>query len=269
LNPMTDANLVRFLGKQTDRQVGLLTTDAHDRLRDDSSELPFLIADACCDSDLLSLARAVADMPLVTGGSGLARFLPVAYREKGLLKSKPYEPAMPQIPGRGLVVAGSCSKATRTQVERFASECPGWQVCVESVLNDPESELQRLTAWASDVDADKPLFIYSSAAPEKVSELQGQFGTETASLAVEQFMAQAARTFVGEFEVTRLVLAGGETSGAIVRELGIRALAIGPEICAGVPWTVTLDEERPLALALKSGNFGGKDFFRDALEMLP
>jgi uncharacterized protein YgbK (DUF1537 family) len=63
------------------------------------------------------------------------------------------------------------------------------------------------------------------------------------------------------------VVAGGETSGAVVQRLGVTTLRIGRQIDPGVPWTFSLAEPR-LALALKSGNFGGVDFFEKALEMV-
>ncbi|MEM9684544.1 MAG: nucleotide-binding domain containing protein, partial [Pseudomonadota bacterium] len=128
-------------------------------------------------------------------------------------------------------------------------------------------ELKRLLDWARGCEPGKPLLIASTAAPERVAEIQSRFGTENTARAVEDFLAKATAELVAELGIRRLVVAGGETSGAVVSALNVPALRIGPEIDPGVPWTETLGTPR-LALALKSGNFGGEDFFMKALGML-
>ena len=278
LNPMTDANLVRFLAKQATGKVGLLSSeviaggDARIAQRWQTLEknkVSLVVTDVCSDADLATLANAFASLPLVTGGSGLARFLPAAYRQRGIVASADYAPCLPRVRGRSLIVAGSCSTATNSQVRWMKDRCPSHQVDVAAVMADSSDELTKIRAWAEAADANQPLLIASTASPESVALLQKRFGTESVAEAIEDFLASAAKLLVDELDVRRLVLAGGETSGAIVRKLGIRSLHIGPEICAGVPWTQTGDGQRPLALALKSGNFGGEDFFETALTLLP
>ena len=85
---------------------------------------------------------------------------------------------------------------------------------------------------------------------------------------VERALAEIAKTLVDQDGVRRLVVAGGETSGAVVSALGVTGLHIGAQIDPGVPGTVTLGD-RTLALALKSGNFGTPDFFEKALAQMP
>lgn len=278
LNPMTDANLVRFLAKQATRKVGLLSSEDINRGESqiaqrwkalERNNVSLVVTDVCSDSHLATLASVFASLPLVTGGSGLARFLPSAYRAHDMLASADYVPCLPQVRGRSMIVAGSCSTATNSQVKWMQDKCPSHQVDVAAVITDRSNELAKIRAWAEASDANQPLLIASTASPESVARLQHRFGTESVAEAIEGFLAATSKLLVEELDIRRLVLAGGETSGAIVRELGIRSLQIGPEICAGVPWTHTVDGRRPLALALKSGNFGGDDFFETALEMLP
>ncbi|EMI52431.1 3-oxo-tetronate kinase [Rhodopirellula sallentina] len=277
LNPMTDANLVRFLSKQTSRRVGLVSYDdieegssaVEHQLSDLQGDgVAMVVTDTCGDAQLATLASACVSMPLVTGGSGLAHYLPDAYRKVGLLSSETHAPPIPNVEGRGLIVAGSCSKATNGQVEYMSGKCPTWSVDVSSLMSNRDAELERLIQWVGKTDASVPVLIASSARPEKIADLQSRFGAMEVALAIEGFLAEVTRRLVEELEFRRLVLAGGETSGAIVRELSIDALRIGPEICTGVPWTESIGRQPSLALALKSGNFGDVDFFETALEML-
>jgi len=110
------------------------------------------------------------------------------------------------------------------------------------------------------------VLIYSTADPAGVAKVQAKLGRERAARDIEETFAHLAVELVKR-GVRRLVVAGGETSGAVVSALGVDALAIGPQIDPGVPWTTTLSAPT-LALALKSGNFGGDDFFERALQML-
>jgi uncharacterized protein YgbK (DUF1537 family) len=277
LNPMTDANLVRFLSKQVDGEVGLIPFDAYAESSPTISQrlasladagVSLVITDACDNAHLAALASVAAAMPLVTGGSGLARFLPTAYRDQGMLSASEFVPELPDVRGRSLIIAGSCSKATNAQVQWMKSKCPLWNVDVDALIVDAAAELARVKAWALATDPAQPLLVASTALPDAVLELQRKHGVGAVADAVEQFLASVTKMFVDELGARRLVLAGGETSGAIVRTLGIRSLHIGPEICAGVPWTETIGGEPKLALALKSGNFGDEDLFQTALEML-
>ncbi len=274
LNPMTDSNLVRFLAVQAKQEVGLLSwadiasANVAQKLASllvDGQQL--VVTDACSDEHLRVLAKSAADMALVTGGSGIARFLPDAYRSSGLLTSDPDVPELPCVDGRSLIVSGSCSSATNSQVDWMRPRCPAWAINVDSVLEDADSALKEAVEWAKKTDAASPVLVYSTAAPEKVAALQKKYGVNAVAEAIEGHLASVTVALVEEAGVRKIVLAGGETSGAVVSRLGVKTLRIGPEICPGVPWTESIGERR-LALALKSGNFGEEDFFAYALEMI-
>ena len=274
LTPMTDSNLVRVLGRQTATKVGLvpheIVAKGTDSVRRAFSALReqnvcHAIVDAIDDTDLLSIGTAVADFKLVTGGSGVALGLPQNFRCTGLLgEAVPPEP--PRINGADAVLSGSCSIRTREQVETMKNSRPGYMVDPLALYNG-EEVVAHVRDWARDHIKTGPILIYSSADAEEVSRVQKKIGRDHAGELVEQAMGRIARGLV-EDGVRRLIVAGGETSGAVVKALGITALRIGPEIDPGVPWTETVGDE-PLALALKSGNFGGVDFFEKAFKMLP
>jgi uncharacterized protein YgbK (DUF1537 family) len=276
LNPMTDANLVRVLGRQATQPVGLLPIDVVERgvtaVRDGLQALRergqlLVVTDALNDGHLRTLAAACAGMPLVTGGSGLAIGLPAAYRAAGLLAGALTEPRMPCVPGRTAILSGSCSTATQQQVSWMKARCPALTLDARRCLRDRDGAVQDVIRWARDGDPSRPSLIYSTGGAEEVASLQAELGREEAAAAIESAFARIATLLVAEVGVRRLVVAGGETSGAVVSALGVRNLRIGPRITPGVPWTESLGD-RPLALALKSGNFGGPDFFETAVEML-
>lgn len=276
LNPMDDANLVRFLGCQTTRPVGLLchadlqsVDDATGTLASlRSDKIQHVVTDCCHAGHLEVLAAAVESMPLVTGGSGIARYLPDAYRATGILSGHAAAAQPPQVEGREIILSGSCSPATNRQVVIAMENSHAWQLSISDILANASEYRLRLIDWATNCGTDKPLLVYSTAQPNLVRDAQQKYGQAKVATAIEDFLGSVARILVNEHHVRRIVVAGGETSGAVVRDLGIKALRIGPEICTGVPWTESEDSDRPLALALKSGNFGDDDFFHGALEML-
>jgi len=274
LTPMTDANLVRVLQAQTRRKVGLVAYDivaagpdaireAYARLKSDGVQ--YAIVDALSDSDLLAIGAASDELRLITGGSGVALGLPDVYRRRGQIDAGGSADQLPAVGGFTAVLSGSCSQATLSQVAHMQARRPSFQI-------DPlrlaagEDLVGEAIAWARPLLADGPPLIYASAPPEDVARSQSALGREQAGELIEQAMAEIARELVSA-GVRRLVVAGGETSGAVVQALGVRAVRIGPQIDPGVPWTLSLDEPG-VALALKSGNFGGEDFFLKALEML-
>ncbi len=276
LTPMTDADLVRVLGRQTPRKVGLVAwptvrrgpsfiRDRLDALRQEGCR--WAIVDCLEDTDLRAIGEAVADHPLITGGSGIAMGLPANFRRRGLLPERGAEAAqLPPVPGPALVLAGSCSAATLAQIEAFRAERPAHRL---DPLRLARGEgIVEAIGWARTHLPSGPVLIYASAPPEEVRRVQQELGRERAGAIVEEAMARIARELVGE-GVRRLVVAGGETSGAVVEALGVEALAIGPQIDPGIPATVTIGRGPRLALALKSGNFGRRDFFLRALEAMP
>ncbi|WIM13216.1 3-oxo-tetronate kinase [Enhydrobacter sp.] len=272
LTPMTDSSLVRVLARQTKHKVGLVpleevqagsasVRDALDKLAADG--VRHVVVDAVADPDLGIIGEAVGDDALVTGGSGVALGLPAAYRRRGLLAHKSGVDALPAIAGASAVLAGSCSAATLGQIADFQ----GAHLALDAdAICRGEPVGEKALAWARGKLGNGPILLSASDKPEAVKALQAKYGVEQSSQAIEKTMAALARGLV-EAGVGRLVVAGGETSGAVVSALGVTALRIGPEIDPGVPWTASVGK-RPLLLALKSGNFGAPDFFTKAFARL-
>jgi uncharacterized protein YgbK (DUF1537 family) len=272
---MTDSNLVRVLSRQTARKVGLVPIGevargaaavraAFERLR--TGGVRFAVTDALTDADLLALGEACADLVLITGGSGIALGLPQNFVRRGLLGANADAAKLPAIGGRAAVLAGSCSEATRKQVAAMARNHPAIGIDPLAASDAESIAAHALAASLADIEAGRVVLFYSSAEPERVHAVQSHLGPERAAALVEDVFARLAVALV-ERGVRRLVVAGGETSGAVVQALGVRSLAIGPQIDPGVPWTMSLGAPR-VALALKSGNFGGEDFFTKALGMM-
>jgi uncharacterized protein YgbK (DUF1537 family) len=272
LNPMTDSSLVRVLARQTKHKVGLVPLkqvqagsatlrDALDKLAADG--VRHVIVDAVADTDLGIIGEAVGDDVLVTGGSGVALGLPAAYRRRGLLAHKSGADALPAIGGSAAVLAGSCSAATLGQIANFK----GAHLALDTdAICRGEPVGDKALAWAKGKLGNSPILLSASDKPEAVKALQQKYGVEKSSHAIESTMAQLAKGLVAA-GVGRLVVAGGETSGAVVGALDVTALRIGPEIDPGVPWTASVGS-KPLLLALKSGNFGAPDFFTKAFAKL-
>ncbi len=274
LTPMRDSDLIRLMAAQSLRQVGLVPletvrngpdaiTARIDELK--AGGITYGVADALTDDDLRRIGRAARDHALVTGGSGVAMGLPANLREAGLLQPAS-PPAYPSASGRKLVLSGSCSTATRAQIARAVGQWPARKLDVDG-LAAGEDLVGALSQWALDQRVDTPAVIYASADPEAVARNQARHGAGRAGQLIEDALGRIAeRLRAAGFD--RIIVAGGETSGAVVSALGVRSLRIGPAITAGVPWTEALDP-RPLALALKSGNFGAETFFEDAFSVLP
>ena len=275
LTPMRDPNLVRVLDRQTQGAVGLVDYDtvrrgaietraAFDTLRADGKS--FAIVDALDEDDLMKIGEACADMKLITGGSGIAIGLPENFRRGGLLEAGITADSMPKIDGYAAVLSGSCSRATNAQVALMAETCPSFQIDPLALAKGDDVASAAID-WATPKLADGPVLIYATAEPDAVRQIQAQLGVDEAGALVENAMATIARGLV-DAGVWRLIVAGGETSGAVVGALNVPGLRIGPEIDPGVPWTASLGDPE-LLLALKSGNFGTPDFFTKALGMLP
>jgi len=274
LNPMTDSSLVRVLQRQAQGKVGLIpfvvVTQGAAAIRAEMQRLALTgvrhaIVDALTDQHLFAIGEACSEMQLLTGGSGLALGLPENFRRVKLLKTAAAS-ELPRVGGHAVVLSGSCSAATQRQVAALKRQCESFALDALALARDPGVVAKALT-WAQPRLGQKPLLIYSTAAPKQIEEVQAVLGRERAGAMVEQALGEIAKDLVAR-GARRLVVAGGETSGAVVTALGITGLRIGAEIDPGVPWTASLDE-KPIALALKSGNFGGDDFFLKAFRELP
>ena len=275
LTPMTDPNLVRVLQAQCRRKVGLVdyavvargAAAIEERIAQLKAEgVSIAIVDAVSNDDLLRMGPALAKMPLVTAGSGVAIGLPANF---GLAPSSQAS-ALPKAGGKSAVVSGSCSLATNRQVLDFIQR-GGAALAIDPLRIAAGVDVaSEVLAWASPLIDKGPVLVYSTAEAGAVKSVQGRLGVEEAGAMVERTIAAIARGLV-ERGVHRLVVAGGETSGACVQALGIAQMQIGPQIDPGVPWCHARSEAAPEAgvhIALKSGNFGSDDFFTKAFTVL-
>lgn len=270
LTPMTDANLVRVLGRQTRARVGvveLATIEAGPpAVASKFADLAgagygVAIVDALFDRHLDAIAEASAGMGLVTGGAALGGALArVNYRPRARRES---ERALP-IRAPVVMLSGSCSAATLAQIEQVAGLMPMREVDPMKIAGNA-GELPRLVEWACDQIATGSVLLYSSGGPGKVQSVQQSLGHSSAAALVEKSFGSLA-VALAERGVRTFVVAGGETSGAVLQALGIRMLAFGDELDPGVPWTRSLEPEG-FVFALKSGNFGSRRFFAKALEL--
>ncbi len=272
LTPMTDANLVRVLARQTALGVGLIRYDtvaagpaairaAAEKLAAEGK--PFIVVDTLTNADLDAIGEACRDMRLVTGGSGLALGLAPQLRQPG---AAAITPALPAVGGPIVCLSGSASEATNAQVARFAAAHPVFRLDPVALAEGRQTSAEA-AAWALHRLGDGPCLVSATAPPAEVKAAQAALGADRAAAIVEAALAAVA-TALRQAGVRRFVVAGGETSGAVATALGVSRLAVGAQIAPGVPWCVT-DEAEPVALALKSGNFGGEDFFARAIATAP
>jgi uncharacterized protein YgbK (DUF1537 family) len=269
LNPMTDADLRRWLARQCRHPVGLVAYPAAADVQHLRQSLAasagrgevLVIVDAIDEAGLRAIAEACADAPLLTGGSGIALGLAQPFRAAGLLRG--HHHVRRGVPGPAAALAGSCSARTLEQVAAHARNHPAMRVDVDAVLAGAVTPAQA-AAFIADHPG-QPL-VYSSATADELEAARQRWGRERAALAIEGFLAATAREAV-QRGVRRLVVAGGETSGAVVGALALESLEIGPEIDPGVP-ALFSRAGHGLGLALKSGNFGSPEFFARAFAVL-
>ena len=271
LTPMTDSNLVRVLGRQTDGTVGLVSYPllqqgavairrAMTALKEQGRR--YAIVDAVDDAHLTAIGEAAAGHALVTGGSGVAMGLPENFRRSGMLPPRTDPGELPRVEGHAAIIAGSCSRATLGQIAFAREHLPVLEL---DPLGHPHADTlcAEALAWSEGKLGARPVVIAASAPPDKVAALQERLGREAAGALVEQALAGIADGLIAR-SVRKLVVAGGETAGAVVSRIAVRSLRIGREIDPGVPWTYAEGGTKPLLLALKSGNFGARDFFLKA-----
>ncbi|MDT0378221.1 four-carbon acid sugar kinase family protein [Streptomyces sp. DSM 42041] len=272
LTPMTDPDLVRVLGAQTRHPVGLLphtvlrSGDAavRDRLHVlTAAGAGIVVTDVLGNDDFPPLLRATAGLPLLTGGSGLALALPPPAHRRGGPPADRIEVA----DGPGAVLAGSVSDATLGQTAQARRTLPHRKLAAADLLADPDRTVADALAWARSHLGPRPVLLHSADDRDEVRHAQRRFGAAEVAAAVERGLAACARGLL-DAGVGRLVVAGGETSGAVLTALGVDGLRIGPAIAPGVPWTAATYRgrtgPRTVNLALKSGNFGAEDLFTTA-----
>lgn len=271
LTPMRDSNLMRLLQPQVTGNVGLAdrltVARGVEALRAEFARLAqagmgHVVVDAVADGDLAVIAEACRDMTLMTGGSAVAMPLPGVYQAMGLLAAPAGGVTVPVLPRSAVVLSGSCSAMTNVQVARYvATGAPSLRL---DPLALAQSGVGPALEWLKGQDMGRAPLIYATAEPETVRMAQEQLGRARAGEIVEEALAACA-VAARDAGVRRIVVAGGETSGAVTTALGVDRLHIGSEIAPGVPWTWCESNGHPMALALKSGNFGAPSFFSDAL----
>jgi len=265
---------VRVLATQTGGKVGLVpfadVEGGADAVRARCAALRadghrHAILDATRDEHLLAAGEACLDLALTTGGAGLGMGLARALARQGRVAQKDAQSVLPRFDSPAVVLSGSCSDATLGQIEALRGRYPSLQLDPLKLAQGAQ-HLDAALAWAHTHLGATPILIAASAPPTNVSRAHAALGQARAAELVEDAFWRIARELAAA-GVRTFVVAGGETSGAVVEALGVKALAIGPEIAPGVPWTAAVGGA-PLRLALKSGNFGGADFFTRAFEVL-
>lgn len=268
LTPMTDPDIRRVLSRQIHGEVGYASLGT---VREGPAALAgklaseaaagrhLIVVDALTEDDLMAIGLAAGDKRLITGGSGMAMGLPANFRDARQVDDS--AAAWTGQPGPAVAVCGSCSVMTQKQVALHKRDNPWFEISVEQI-KDGGLTPRQVAAWCAE-QSGLPL-VYSSADPTEVKRIQEHFGREASAACLESFFSELAPMLV-EQGVTRLISAGGETSGAVTEGLGLAELQIGPEIDPGVPAMRAGDS---LVIALKSGNFGAEDFFSKAAGIL-
>ena len=275
LTPMKDSNLMRLLTPQVTKPVALINrlkvAEGADAVKAEMAALAadsnaaHVVVDAVANEDLHTIATACRDMPLLTGGSALAMALPQLYSEDGLLDLKDAQANLSAPDQNTIVLSGSCSQMTNAQVAHYcASGAPAYRLDPVALAADG---VQPAIEWLAKQNLQNAPIIYATADPGSVKEAQNKLGVERAGKVVEDALAAIA-VAARDGGAHRFIVAGGESSGAVTQALDVTSLDIGPEIAPGVPWTFCVSNNTPIALTLKSGNFGSEDFFTTASTVL-
>lgn len=274
LTPMQDSNLMRLLAPQVTGRVGLAdrltVAKGPDALRRELAEqrtkgIAHVVVDAVANADLDIIAEACRDMPLLTGGSAVAMPLPALYLDDGTLSADAPKATAPRLDPGTIILSGSCSAMTNAQVAAYiATGAPAYQL---DPLTLAENGADAALAWVKAQDLARGPLVYATATPDSVKAAQARLGTAKAGEMIEAALA-ACGVAARDAGARRVIVAGGETSGAVTKALGITQLDIGREIAPGVPWTFCQSAGRRIALTLKSGNFGTETFFSHAQELL-
>lgn len=276
LTPMSDANLVRWLGQQTKMKVGLLGSESLDKgLEASKNKVEELLTQGCqriivdtLNSNHLDvLGELCRDYKLVSGGSALAPALVDAWRKQGLiLSNSSAQINKPALKGHAVILSGSCSEKTNRQLAVWRAQGGAAYFLDPKQLMSSNCAVEDAINWVREHIKVEPVLVYATSPANQVAMLQAQFGSDALGQKVEQAFVDIAKQLTQK-STQVLIVAGGETSGAVVSGLNLKALTIGPTIASGVPWMYQYGNE-PLAIVLKSGNFGSEQFYRDAIECL-
>ncbi|ADZ93019.1 3-oxo-tetronate kinase [Marinomonas mediterranea] len=273
LTPMKDANLIRVMSSQAEGTVGLVPFDtiskgtqaieqAYERLAETHR---YAVVDTLSNDDLYAIGKASANLKLLTGGSGLSVGLAKNFEDKGLFKIRDNSAELSKVAGDAIVLSGSCSVMTQKQVACFKQSNQSKKISPLDIASG-KTTLEDYLAWFDENRNTGTLMFYATDTPENIKRIQSVLGVEKASQIVEEFMAGLV-TALDQRGVTKFVIAGGETSGAVIKALNPSMLKIGASIAPGVPLAEISGEFAKL-VALKSGNFGNEEFFKKAVEMM-
>lgn len=269
ITPMCDSNLPRLMNAQASGTTALITYQTVEQGCDailtayaDAQQEghQYAVVDAFNEQQLFLIAQSLIDMPLITGGSGLAYHIAV------VASQHKKQDSMMKVPNKvpSVVISGSCSQMTNLQVAAYQNKAPTYAIEAKCCLTD-DRYAQQVSEWVMGQQGlEYAPMVYATANVEKLKQIQQQYGAEKASAAVEAFFAQLTE-ILSKRGIRNFIVAGGETSGVVTQHLSLTALNIGKEIAPGVPWVFSLDGH--FALALKSGNFGSEQFFSQAQEM--
>ena len=271
LTPMTDHNLVRWLNYQTKKEVGLIDfetiSQGSDKIKQKiislkKDDIKYAIVDTTNNKEFDAICEGIKDLPFLTGGSGIALGLPKIYKNKGLLSENNFD--LPQNNSNSVILSGSCSRATLEQINIYKVNNPSFYISPDEVMNNIKL-VEEVYIWIKENESLSPL-IYSSSDSNNVSAKQKQFGQEILANKIEGFFEKISHKLVND-SFGKFISAGGETSGAIIKGLGVEELKIGKEISPGIPalWSPNSNGNKPISVTLKSGNFGQSDFFSRAL----
>ena len=271
LTPMTDHNLVRWLNFQTKSKVGLINIETikngseaiNEKIADLKKQgFKYAIVDTTSNNDFDIICNGIKDLPFLTGGSGIALGLPKIYQNKGLLSETKFD--LPKNNSNAIILSGSCSRATLEQIKIYKENNPSYYISPDDVMNNTNF-LEEVFLWIKKNQTLSPL-IYSSSDHDIVLKKQKQFGQDVLANNIEYFFEKLSTRLVKD-NFGRFISAGGETSGAIIKGLGVEELKIGKEISPGVPalWSPKSFGNKSISITLKSGNFGQQDFFSRAL----
>ncbi len=273
LTPMKDANIVRVLASQTDSSVSLVdihqVTQGANTLRETlkvaSEKTNYAVIDTLTNDDLITIGHACADLKLLTGGSGLALGLADNFEAKGLFTKQINSAKLEKVSGDVVVLSGSCSQVTQKQVTVFQENHLSLKLDPIAIAQGEQTTEEVITWYVSNREK-SPLLIYATDSPESVKHFQQALGEVKAGEIIEEMMAKIVEK-LRNLGVNKFVVAGGETSGSVVKALNVMSLKVGPTIAPGVPVMQSLDGVTCL-VALKSGNFGDQDFFIKSVKMM-
>ena len=274
LTPMTDHNLVRWFDYQTKGNVGLInykdiskgSISVKEKITSLKKEgYKYAIVDTNNNDDFDIICNGIKDLPFLTGGSGIALGLPKIYKDKGVLSAINFD--IPKNNSNAVILSGSCSIATINQVNIYKKNNPSYYISPDDVMKNKDL-VEDVFLWIKENEKLSPV-IYSSSDPSLVSDKQKEFGLDVLANKIEEFFEMLSRKLVRD-NFGKFISAGGETSGAIIKGLGVQELKIGKEISHGVPalWSPESNGQKPIGITLKSGNFGQDDFFARALKAL-